>query len=1330
MTYDPDFSISPSRLARAFELSCDRRLRLSLTKPDRLPEPWRGVLIESRRAEEESSTTQGIFQSGHDWEARALTALVSPSILIAPPGDAPLSQRKWRGAEESLSVLAEAKAGQLLYQLEISPPVSLYQQLGLDPQQVSISHNFPDLVQVLTEDEVESVARDPQRAEAWLRGSGASCAPEERVFRVIDLKRSARVKTSHQVQVLFYALELQRVLEEAEIPGRVDLDWGGVWLGDESTPTSVNIKALLPYFMELTHRLPTLLDQPVDKASWSLQTECEWCPFQSECARQARDEDRVTRLAGLTPRAVQFLSDEGVDTLAQLKSLLGRDDADEVLARCATLEGKRRRLDARVQAYEEQRPVPVNSVARHLPRVEDVRIFLTAHNEGVGRRPWALGLRIAQRRPVFDLGGADASHHIYLARDESASRLEALKWSSQLCEYLTEIDSINQGRVWRERVSLQLYCYSPLERRIITDLLIELAGDPEAHPRLGEVIIHLQGPALLNSEHHPKRLSEPPIVTLLSEMGSLMVLPIDKAYTLSEVSEQLSLSTSYPRQSDLHFPYGHQLRSDIALDRWSADDQEAPHHAANFERCARDLHARLMTYDELLQHLRTAHRGALVRWPQRFELPSASRIRDPRISKLAYLSALDTRAKREEARARRFAPYTELFERGELIKLEALGEDRFKVMSCPLGLQLTAGGYDSYLLVDDHPDGLKSAASYVDRDVTTGWGEVTSKTKGVSHVDIETLRSDQRMGLIGAQLSLTSCGTSELNVIRGRRYLLLPRYKSHQLGQLEKCLQEIDAGSVPNPLFMELLTAPQSAQRQRHISPSERAHLDALRERAKLTPSQKSAWDQAASQRVTPIWGPPGTGKTHLLASIIVGALSAAASERRSCYIYVSAMTHTAIDHLLNKCADRLRELAPHLRPLFCKLDRWEREGERPSRLRVIKKNTLERELTHASLALIGGTQWALNKTNSAPFDLMVIDEASQLLVSHAALGLTRLKPSGRLIVAGDHMQLGPILSEDSLVEGEDAHLSGSILDLIRDQPARSGIPLAQLLENWRMNRVLTEQAQLIYGSQYRCASEMVAARQLHESLSSSLIIPDQNSLDRLYASIPESYHSAELRALFDQPHDFLSACLHPRQPLTVISLRGLEVGRSNPLEGALVALLAYTLRLNPERDETREERAGQPRDDQSFWGREVFMISPHHSQLETLRGHLHALYPSKVSPFAQTVDKAQGQEADTLLITYGVSDLDYAQYESSFIYNINRLNVSITRARAKAIVCLPEPLLRGSAQLINDPRSLPGLTYMQHLAASAALEVSSSFDLGDGRSVTVSSINAPTNVS
>lgn len=1324
-TRSVDFSVSPSRLARAFEFSCDRRLRLSLTRPNRLPEPWYSTWVESKRAEDESATTQGIFQSGYLWEERALSQLADPSILIAPPGDVALSKRQWGSAEESLKVLANAEVGQLLYQLELSPPNSLYQRFGFDPDEIMITHNFTDLIQVLCEADIEPTARDPRRAESWLGGEvsqrGAPYRPEERVFRVIDLKRSARVKTSHQVQTLFYALELDRVLKEAGIPGRVDLTWAGVWLGDTPSPEYFRIDALLPYFDTLIHRLPDLLSQPISEASWSLQAECEWCPFQAECSREARDEDRVTRLAGLTPRAVQFLEERDVSTLPQLRALLTRPDADELLARCATLEGKRRRLSARVEAYERGRPIHVEGVAAQLPRYEDIRIFLTAHHDGVARRPWALGLRVAQRSTHLNLGASNELNQLYLAHDESDSLTQSLAWSSQLCEYLCAIDTFNQGRDWREQLSLQLYCYSPLERRMITDLLIALQENPNAHPRLGEVVIHLQGPALLQSSQHPERLSETPIVTLLSELGSLMVLPIDKAYTLSEVSALLNLPTAYPRQGDLHFPYGHQLRSDIALKRWSAPPEERASLDQALARCAQDLEARLSLYDDLLQHLRSAHRGALVRWASRFRFPNPSYISDPALSKLAYLSTLDTRASREETRSQRFAPYAELMEQGKLVVLEAHAEDRFVIAQAPLGAQISRG-YQSYLLVEASPEGLKSAATFVDDDVTRGWGKVKRKTQGVNHVEINEIKRVTDDSLIGAHLTLSEGGRCELSIHLGRHYLLLPRYKSHQLGQLEICLQEFDTGQVPNRLFLELLNDPRTAQRSLTSSPNERAHLETLRDQARLTPSQSATWDLVFSQRVTPIWGPPGTGKTHLLASLITGALCAAAQERRSCVIYVSAMTHTAIEHLMSKCAQRLKSMADHLSLLFSKLDRWETRA-RPESIRIVKKGDLERELKSTRLALIGGTQWALNKLKSCPFDLMVIDEASQVLVSHSALGLSRLKPSGRLVVAGDHMQLGPILSEDAQIDGAEAHLSGSILDLIRERPSRPGIPLAQLLENWRMNRSLTEHAQLIYGPKYRCASEVVEARQLPSTLTASLTLPDPTALERLYRGLPTTYHTPELRALFEDPRALLTACLAPHHPLTVLSLHGLEVGRSNPVEAALVALLAYTLRLNPERDETRDLRRGSPRDDQSFWRDEVFMISPHHSQLETLRGLLETLSFSQVPPFAQTVDKAQGQEADTLLITYGVSDLDYAQHESGFIYDINRLNVAITRARAKAIVCLPEPLLRGSAQLINDPRSLDGLSYMQYLAKRASRGSESVFELGGGRSVVVASV-------
>ena len=46
--------------------------------------------------------------------------------------------------------------------------------------------------------------------------------------------------------------------------------------------------------------------------------------------------------------------------------------------------------------------------------------------------------------------------------------------------------------------------------------------------------------------------------------------------------------------------------------------------------------------------------------------------------------------------------------------------------------------------------------------------------------------------------------------------------------------------------------------------------------------------------------------------------------------------------------------------------------------------------------------------------------------------------------------------------------------------------------------------------------------------------------------------------------------------------------------------------------------------------------------------------------PFVDTVDKMQGQEADTVLVSYGVADPEFALREAEFIYGLNRLNVAV----------------------------------------------------------------------
>ena len=66
--------------------------------------------------------------------------------------------------------------------------------------------------------------------------------------------------------------------------------------------------------------------------------------------------------------------------------------------------------------------------------------------------------------------------------------------------------------------------------------------------------------------------------------------------------------------------------------------------------------------------------------------------------------------------------------------------------------------------------------------------------------------------------------------------------------------------------------------------------------------------------------------------------------------------------------------------------------------------------------------------------------------------------------------------------------------------------------------------------------------------------------------------------------------------------------------------------------------------------------------------------------------------------MSYGVADADYARREGEFIYSLQRLNVSITRGQAKAIVFLPEPLLRPPVGAFAQDDLLAGVDFMLQL--------------------------------
>jgi DNA replication ATP-dependent helicase Dna2 len=312
---------------------------------------------------------------------------------------------------------------------------------------------------------------------------------------------------------------------------------------------------------------------------------------------------------------------------------------------------------------------------------------------------------------------------------------------------------------------------------------------------------------------------------------------------------------------------------------------------------------------------------------------------------------------------------------------------------------------------------------------------------------------------------------------------------------------------------------------------------------------------------------------------------------------------------------------------------------------------------------VVGGTAWAIRKSfEPGSADLLVLDEGSQLKVPESAIPIRRLRPGGMLVVAGDDRQLPPIVqgAYPDPKEGE-PFLHRSIFECLR-APDRFGEWTAMLLENFRMNRTLCRYpAEQVYVPEYASASEEIARRRL------------------TLTSVRDSTEIADL-------------LIDPGHPLVIGVLEGVRAAAENRIEAELVAAAACRLR----------ERLVDVVNDADFWRRCLFVVSPHHAQIHAIRRALHHCRDWKARPFVDTVDRMQGQECDAVIVSYGVSDVEYAMQEAAFIYSLNRLNVSITRARAKTIVFLPRPLIEPPIQAYEDETLAAGVAFMQGLVQFA----------------------------
>jgi replicative superfamily II helicase len=395
---------------------------------------------------------------------------------------------------------------------------------------------------------------------------------------------------------------------------------------------------------------------------------------------------------------------------------------------------------------------------------------------------------------------------------------------------------------------------------------------------------------------------------------------------------------------------------------------------------------------------------------------------------------------------------------------------------------------------------------------------------------------------------------------------------------------------------------------------------------ANLNTSQQQALTLPLCHSVSLISGPPGTGKTHLLSWILIALIRQAQRHGTPLRIAVSALTHKAIDHVLQKLVTLVNRHSLPDFPVRClKWGRWEGDPFDPDDVRMQVEACQDvKEALNSPYSVIGATGYSLYSmlhkqgggasSSVKPFDWIIFDEASQILLPQALLSLIHGK--GNYLFLGDVCQLPPIIRSQT---GE--HDAG-------EEPVRSSV-LEFLLQQYpHQNQVLD--------TTYRM-NDAICRFPSKTWYKEKLVPAGEIAGNRL-----------QLKPATE--NDLINEIINPQKPVALVGIDHCNWSEAVGLEADLLAAISHRL-LN-----SHELEAEQ-----------IAILSPHRAQNNSIAESLAGLLAHDDLPVIDTVERMQGAERDVIL--FGFACTDYDQMFSGFLNNPNRFNVVLTRARQKVIV-------------------------------------------------------------
>ena len=362
---------------------------------------------------------------------------------------------------------------------------------------------------------------------------------------------------------------------------------------------------------------------------------------------------------------------------------------------------------------------------------------------------------------------------------------------------------------------------------------------------------------------------------------------------------------------------------------------------------------------------------------------------------------------------------------------------------------------------------------------------------------------------------------------------------------------------------------------------------------------------QSLKYHTVVIQGPPGSGKTTFSAALICSLLKAGKS------VAVSSNSHAAIDNLLARCVSR--GVDPNI---------VAKVGARSESLRNIRaapnigrmpKNT----------QLVGATVYGLARAEPERFDLLFVDEASQVSMANYAV-MARCARAGVLV--GDQQQLEmPVQGAhpDMVKKSCLAHMAGegAVID------SKRGVFLDT---SFRLQPAICEFVSKHFYD---------GALRSHDGCHKNSL-----DLDKAEIGLVSKGKGIVFVPVEDEPHSPGGSKVSPTECTVVRNVVDELLGLRCTVRGKQ--------RVISEKD--------------------ILVVSAFNAQVQALKGALSVEGANGVR--VGTVDRFQGQEAPVVIVSIctAVVDIDAVDENNrglEFSITANRLNVAISRASCLAII-------------------------------------------------------------